>query len=440
MNHMSYIRNTICMQKAIISICIICTILLTDGYIYAADTDDPITIGLNYPQTGPYSAQGLDEMRAVKLAQEEINENGGILGKRVNVVYRDTQSDPVRASTNARELILNEKVVMILGGASSAVAVAVSEVCQELKTIFLATITASNETTVERAHRHTFRVCYNAWMGAKALGLYLQNQYAGKRFFYITADYTWGWSSEASLRKFTGTEDTTVHKGVRVPSPGATDADLQKVIALAKIVHPDVLVLVLFGKDMSSAIRLATMMGLKTDTQIVVPILELGFASEAGPRVMEGVIGTADWNWQVPYMYHYQKGIDFVERFTARYDRYPCWGAATAYTNMMAYKQAVERAGTFNSAAVIRALEGAAFTILKDQQEWREFDHQCVQSVYVVQCKKEAEVLKNPLGLDYFDVLMRYTGQQVVQTFDEWVASRTAAQQPSFLETLDSES
>ena len=394
-----------------------------------------INIGLNYPKTGPYSVQGRDQWRAAELAAQEINASGGVLGQSIQFVERDTGSDPDKAVKNAVELIEDHGVKMIFGGASSGVAVAVSGLCQEKKVIFMATLTASNAVTGEQAHRYTFRASYNAWMGAKAMSSFLKKRFAGKKYFYIVADYTWGWSCEASIRRFTGTEDTSVHTRVRTPL-GAQGKRFQRTVSLAKLAKPDVLVLVLFGKDMSTAIRLATLAGLKKRCQIVVPLLELGLAEEAGPKVMEGVIGASDWNWKVPYAYDYIRGKAFVEKFVQLYNRYPGWAASVAYTNLYEYKNAVERAGTTDAPAVIQALEAHRFILLKDEQYWRAFDHQAVQSVYMVRCNPWEVVMKDRFHLDYFEILEKFSGEEVVQTRKQWEARREAAGKPFYLEKL----
>ena len=191
--------------------------------------------------------------------------------------------------------------------------------------------------------------------------------------------------------------------------------------------------LVLFGNDMVSAIRLATTMGLKNDMQIVVPNLTLGMAEGGGPKVMEGVIGALPWTWQVPYKYDYAKGRAFVETFAQKYNRYPSTSGASAYTILYEYKSAVERAGSFNTDAVIKALEGHEYTWLKDTQYWRNFDHQSVQTVYLVKCKPEADVLKDKFHLDYFEVLGTLSGEQAVISKEEWFADRQLAGKPSEL-------
>jgi branched-chain amino acid transport system substrate-binding protein len=400
---------------------------------------DVVKIGLNYPKTGPYSVQGLDQWRATELAVAEINAAGGILGKTVEIAWRDSQSKADLSTANVTELIDNEGVKMVLGGSASSVAVAAGKVCQEKGVPFFGTLTYSTATTGKEGHRHTFRECYDAWMGAKAIAAYMKENFAGKKFFYITADYTWGWTTEASVRKFSDTEDKSKHKGMMTPFPGATEQDFKKALSFAKMMQPDVLVLVLFGKDMSTAVRLATAMGLKSKIQIIVPNITLGMAEGGGPKVMEGVIGALPWCWEVPYKYNYPRGKEFVENFAAKYGRYPSTSGASAYTILYEYKGAVERSGSFDSPGVIKALENHEYTLLKDKQVWRDFDHQSVQTVYAVKCNPQAVVLKDKYKLDYFEILSSIPGEDAVCTREEWNAERKAAGKPIHLEKLPGE-
>ncbi|MDY6987583.1 MAG: substrate-binding protein [Thermodesulfobacteriota bacterium] len=389
-----------------------------------------VKIGLNYPNTGPYSVQGRDQWRATELAVEEINAAGGILGNEIQIVWRDSMSKADVTTKNVTELIDKDGVKMVFGGSASSVAIAASKVCEDKGAIFFGTLTYSTATTGEQARQHTFRECYNSWMGAKAIASYLKQNFSGKKYFYITADYTWGVTTEAAVREFSNTKDNATHKGVRTPFPGATEKDFKKALSFAKMIKPDVLVLVLFGKDMSTAIRTATAMGLKKDMQIVVPNLTLGMAEGGGPKVMEGVIGALPWTWKVPYKYDYPRGKKFVEKFEAKYGRYPSTSGASAYTILHEYKSAVERAGTFDSASVIKALEGHEYTLLKDEQRWRDFDHQSVQTVYAVKCNPQAVVLTDKHKLDYFEILSSLPGEDAVRTHDEWKGVRKAAGKP----------
>jgi branched-chain amino acid transport system substrate-binding protein len=406
-------------------------LLLSASMVLASQ--DTIKIALNYPETGPYRKEGKDQWKAAFLAKHEINAAGGILGKQIELITYDTKSSPVIAAANATRAIDTDGVKMVFGGSSSAVAVAVSKVCQKKGVPFFGTLTYSTSVTGKEARRHTFRECSDSWMAAKAMSSYLNKNFKGKKYFYITADYTWGWTTESSLRKFSDTEDKSIHKGVLTPFP-STDftAALQK----ADQERPDVLVLVLFGQEMANAIRSAHKMGMKNRMQILVPNLTIGMAERGTPKAMEGVVGTLPWSWQVPYKYNYARGIQFVEDFQKAHQRYPSTSAASAYTIMYEYKAAAERAGTFDAPKVIKALEGHRYQLLKDQQVWRDFDHQSVQTVYVVRCKPRDEVVKNKYNLDYFEIIDSLSGDKAAITRNEWNAVRKAAGKPTRLEKL----
>jgi ABC-type branched-subunit amino acid transport system substrate-binding protein len=153
-------------------------------------------------------------------------------------------------------------------------------------------------------------------MSAKAISKYLNKHFNGKRYFYITADNTWGWSTESSLRKLTNTEDTKTHPGVLTPFPSK---DFRTALREAQAANPEVLVLVLFGDEMAKAVRTAAKMGMKDRMQIVVPNLTIGMAERGTPTDMEGVIGAVPWTWKVPYAYSYDRGKQFKDKYHLDY-------------------------------------------------------------------------------------------------------------------------
>jgi ABC-type branched-subunit amino acid transport system substrate-binding protein len=110
------------------------------GYLNAP-TGSTVTLGFNVPQSGPYADEGADELRAYMLAVEHLNGEGdggmmntfsskalqgnGILGKKVEYVTGDTQTNSDAARASARSMIEKDGAIMITGGSSSGVAVAV---------------------------------------------------------------------------------------------------------------------------------------------------------------------------------------------------------------------------------------------------------------------------------------------------------------------------
>lgn len=386
-------------------------VLLCGSLSYGA-TENEVIIGLNVPLTGPYVLQGKDQLNAYNLAKQEIEKQGGILGKKIKFLVADSQSNPKVAVENVKGFI-DQGADLITGGSSSAVAIAVSKLCQENKKLFLSTLTYANEVTGKEGHRYTFRETYNAWMAANALSRYLNKSFPDKKYFYVTSDYSWGWSTRDSMKKFTGTEsasDVLIPLGEPMGSPTYRNA-IQKAVES----DAEVLVLVLFGRDMMAALQQCTEMGVKQKMQIVVPNLEMHMVLGLQSNAAGGILGAVPWYWEVPYLYNFEKGKTFVETYKARFDKPPCSGAATAYTNLMLYKWAVERVKSFDPKKVIPQLEGHTFEGLKDQETIRAWDHQTVQSVYVVKGKGDQKK-----GLfDVFEVLESYQGEELAQSREE---------------------
>ncbi|KAF0808725.1 extracellular ligand-binding receptor [Alcanivorax sp. S71-1-4] len=393
----------------------------------------PIRIGLNYPSSGEYRQEGLMQRRGALMAIDEINAAGGVLGRPIEMLDADTASQPDRAVANVDQLA-DQGVRMLFGGSSSAVAIAAGRRARERGLLYFGTLTYSNDTTGKDGHRYLFRECYNGHMAARVLSNYLEQNFAGKKYFYVTADYTWGTTTEASMRQFTDTTDVTAHPQVMVPFPRFHYRELKEAMDAAAASDADVLVLVLFGDQMVKAMRLAYELGLTERMQITVPNLTLSMVDQVGPAIMEGVVGASPWTWNVPFHFGHTGGQQFVRQFVEHYNTYPSTSAASAYSIVHQWADAAERARSFDSEALIRALEGHRYTLLKDEQQWRTFDHQNVQSVYAVRIKPRGEVLNDPMKQDYFQILESMSGEDAAQSHAEWLAERRAQGKPETLQ------
>ncbi len=386
----------------------------------------PVKIGLLHPTTGRYTEQGYHQAQGAILAIDEINAAGGILGRPVELMTANSASDPVKAVKYVRTQA-KQGASMIMGGSTSSVAIAAGKEAAKHDVLFMGTLTYSNATTGKDAHRHMFRETYNGWMTAKALSKYLNKEFPDKKIFYVTADYYWGHSTEAGLRHLTETENTSVHQTAHVPFPKPKRSAMKTALIKAAASDAEVLVIIQFAQDMATALEIATQMGLKDRMQLVVTNLTQGMAKMAGAGTMEGVVGAVPWAWQVPYKYNFPRGQEFVESYLKRFDHYPTSPAASSYSAVYQFKSAAERSGSLNTDSLITALEGHSYTDLKDQQTWRKFDHQNIQSVYIVRGKKRHEVMSNKHRFDFFDIVLALPGHEAARTRQEWAAARSKA-------------
>lgn len=411
---------------------ILTALTLWVGMTVSALAADPILIGLNYPRTGHYKEEGLAQMRAALLAIDEINSQGGVLGRELSLISRDTASCPAKAERNVDKMI-EDGAVMLFGSVSSAVAITASARAKQLNTLYFATIGYSNDVTGKNGHRNVFRESSSATMTGRALGKYLSEKHPNKKYFYITADYTWGHSSEQALRENTGTNDTNAHKGVLLPFPTAKQSDYNAALEQAKASGADIVAFVLYGHDLVRAMRTADSMGMTKEVQIIAPNLTQSVIEQAGSAVMAGVIGTEHWLWRAPELEESKAGMAFVENFNKAYGLYPPSAAASAYTVVRQWAEAVNRSNSYETQAVIKSLEDFKYTLLKDAAQWRAFDHQNVQTVYVVQANERNTVIAHPSRQDYLKILERVEGSQTAITLEQWQADRAKAGQPNTL-------
>ena len=374
----------------------------------SAYTNEPtggtVTLGFNVPQTGPYAEEGLDELRAQQLAVEHLNGMGdggmlntftskalkgnGILGKKVQFVTGDTQTKSDAARASAKSMIEKDGAIMINGGSSSGVAVAVQGLCQEAGVIFMAGLTHSNDTTGKDKKANGFRHFFNAYMSGAALAPVLANAYGkDRRAYHLTADYTWGWTQQESIQA--ATEAMGWETVNNVLTPLAT-TDFSSYIAPVLNSGADVLILNHYGGNMVNSLTNAVQFGLRDKQvngkqfEIVVPLYSELMAAGAGENI-KGVLGSMNWNWQLQ-----DEGTKaFVKSFGEKYGRPPSNSAQTCYAQVLLYADACERAGTFNPCGVGAALEGFEFDGLGNGATlYRADDHQCFKDVLVMKGKE----------------------------------------------------
>ncbi len=366
-----------------------------------APTGRNVTLGFNVPQTGPYADEGADELLAQQLAVEHLNGEGdggclntfsskalrgnGILGKKVTFVTGDTQTKSDAARASAKSMIEKDGAIMINGGSSSGVAVAVQGLCQEAGVIFMAGLTHANDTTGKDRKANGFRHFFNAYMSGAALAPVLANEMGrDRRAYHLTADYNWGWTQEESIVASTEALGWETVETVKTP---LASTDFSSYITPVLNSGADVLVLNHYGGNMvnslTNAVQGFDLLSKQVngkDFKIVVPLYSELMATGAG-RNIKGVLGSMNYNWQLPN----NGSKAFVRSFGEKYGKPPSNSAQTCYAQVLLYADAVERAGSFNPCAVVEALEGFEFDGLGNGKTlYRAADHQCFKDVLVV--------------------------------------------------------
>jgi branched-chain amino acid transport system substrate-binding protein len=363
-------------------------------------TGSTVTFGFNVPQTGTYAEEGLDQLKGYQLAVKHLNGEGdggmlktlkptvlkgnGVLGKKVAFVSGDTQTKTDAARDSARRMIERDKVIMVTGSVTSGEAIAMQSLCQEKGIIYLSGLTNYNDTTGKDKRRYGFRHFFNAYQSGVAIAPFLAKEYGKeRRAYHITADYTWGWTQEESIKAATEALGWKTVATVRSP---LGLGDYSQYLTPVANSGADVLILNHYGHDMVNSLPQAVQFGLRDrqangkNFEIIVPMFSELMAQGAGDAV-KGIIGTSNWHWNLP-----DAGSKaFTKSYGEAYGAPPSQSSHTGYVQALLYADACQRAGTFYPPEVIKALEGFEFDGMGNgPTTYRDSDHQCFKEVLVV--------------------------------------------------------
>src|SRR5665213_1719858 len=150
-----------------------------------------IKIGMHDPITGTYAAEGDSEIKGAKLALQEVNAKGGILGRKVELLIEDDNGNAGLAAQKAHKLLEKDGCSMIMGAVSSATALSVNQVAHEKGVVYMVTGGHTDPVTGSECHWTTFRICTTTYMLANGLAATLYKKFGGN-WYFITPDYAYG--------------------------------------------------------------------------------------------------------------------------------------------------------------------------------------------------------------------------------------------------------
>jgi len=390
------------------------------GTYPAGSSGNSVFVGASVPRTGTYAVQGEDELKGYQLAVEHINEGNellrkispkttkGVLGKEVKLGVADSAAKPNEAVQAQQRFITENKAVMITGGTSSAVAVALNKLAQREKVLFVCGISGSNDTTGKDCVRYGFRQNFYGQTAAAAIAPVLVKEFGkNKKVAYMTPDYTYGHTVTKSMQDMTaGAGWTTVTNQV---SPlGAPD--FSSYLLNVANSGADVLINVNWGHDAVLSIQQAKQFGVLDKMKLVVPYQVPFLARETG-GLMQGVYAATDYWWTIEDKYPLAKM--FNAAFEKKFGYKPEWGANNAYNSFAQWARMVEEAGSFYPPDIIKAYEkGETLPSTVGDVHYRTEDHQCVRPVIIVKGKMQKDMKGKE---DYYDVVEIVPGESLMQ-------------------------
>ena len=370
------------------------------GKSRTAVAGEPIKIGILDPLSSPYNTSSIHDIHGANVAVDLFNKKGGVLGRPVMILEADDASNPDTAVKVATKFIKEDRVDVLMGTFNGDCALAVSALAQMENTLFMVTGAYIPELTGVACNVHTFVFMPSARMMAQAVAPHIAKAY-GTRWYMITAATVDG-KAAAQAMLDAGKPQGVDFVGETVAPFGATD--FAPAFTEAKAKNPTAIILNLYGWDLVHALRAYAKLELAKDKIGVGGMISgeqigrpLGYANNAG---IWGLI----WNPKI----NTDGSRRFIQGVIDKYNHTPTSRCYLGYAAMTQILEAIQRAGTTDSAALIKALEGYEFDGLKEgKSTFRASDHQHVQDVLV------GEAFGKELGLGHYKILATVTGDAV---------------------------
>jgi branched-chain amino acid transport system substrate-binding protein len=344
-----------------------------------AQAGGPIRIGVPTAVTGTWAALGAQVIRTCKLVAKEVDERGGILGRKVEFIFEDTQGNPANCVRKAQEMVERHKVSLFTGIMASSEALAVTAKLAEWNAFFVSSINGAGELTAEKYVPNFFRANTSGPMGARTIALYLKDA-PQKTFYAIGLDYAWGHSSVAVFEK----EIQRAGKEFvgKVFAPTGTK-DYSTYITKIRQANPEALYVAITGDDGTAFYQQAAQFKLGEKMQMVTELVDMLNLKPAGEATL-GLIGSTRYT----FTYESPENQAFVRRFQAEHKEPPDTFDGEQYQALQVLFRAIEKAKTTDTAPLIKATEGLEVTSVKGKLVMRECDHQASQQGFVVKAAK----------------------------------------------------
>lgn len=363
-----------------------------------------IRLGAAFGFTGPYSRAAETQRQGVRLAVDEINADGGILGEEVKIVERDTELAMGPCLRATRELLDDEDVDLLVANLSAENAVVTSRMAASHGVAYMAGCQTTRKFHREGFMRDTSFTPYTLNVQSMRAAARFAYDQLGDTFHALVPNYEWG---KDGWRVFRDEIERIGGEAHRTMVPLGVE-DITPHVDAVQEHDPAVIVPMGFGDDQKKTLRELRSRGMHEQQEIIVPVTAHVLAQEIGTAIWDGVYAGVQ--------YHPDADADATRDFAAQMrDRFDTGGdayAAATYTGAMELARGADLAGSLDAGDIAAALtEHPRFAHTKTEERWRACDNQSVQDWFIVQGNPED--VQASAG-DLFDIIDTYGGEDLL--------------------------
>ncbi len=339
--------------------------------------DDTITIG----EINTYSkltSFTIPYRNGWQLALEEINNSGGVMGRKLKVISRDDAGKPGNAVTIAEELIRKNKVVLIMGSFYSHVGLALTDFAKHNQVLYVAAEPLSDALVWSKGNRYTFRLRPSTYMQAAMLAEEAA-KHPAKRWATIAPNYAYGKDAVKAFKKVLLSKRPDI-QFVAEQWPALSQINAGAEIQALSEAKPEAVYNVTFAGDLAKFVREGKLRGFFKN--IYVASLLTG-----EPEYLDPLKNEAPEGWLVTgypwYDIERPQHLRFVKNYKEKFNDYPRMGSLVGYNVMMAVAKMLQKANSTQTEEMVNAMEGLEFDSPIGPITFRKIDHQSTMGAYV---------------------------------------------------------
>ncbi|MCE7026574.1 ABC transporter substrate-binding protein [Jiella avicenniae] len=370
-------------DKSLLAATVVAGLAMPAGAFAQEVSDDVVKIGILNDQSGVYADFGGKwSVAAAEMAAADFG--GTVLDKPIEIINADHQNKPDIASNIAREWYDTQQVDAIMELTTSSVALAVQGLSKEKGKIDIVTGAATTELTGKQCSPYGFHWAYDTHALAVGTGGALVKA-GGDTWFFLTADYAFGYSLEEQTGNFVKESGGEVLGSVRHP---LASNDFSSFLLQAQASGAKVIGLANAGLDTANAIKQASEFGIVQGGQKLAALLfTLAEVNGLGAEAAQGLNLTEGWYWD-----QNDENREFAERFMEKTGRMPNMIQAGTYSAVLSYLKAVKAAGTDETKAVAAKLHELPVEDLFAKSGKVQENGRMVYDMYLFQVKKPDEM------------------------------------------------
>ncbi|WP_273500316.1 ABC transporter substrate-binding protein [Paracoccus sphaerophysae] len=370
-------------------------------------SDGKVKIGILNDQSGVYADfGGLGSVEAAKMAVEDFG--GKVLDASIEVVSADHQNKADIASNIARQWYDTEQVDSIMELTTSSVALAVQALSQEKKKIDLVTGAATTDLTGKACSPYGFHWAYDTHALAVGTGGALVEA-GGDSWFFLTADYAFGYSLEDNTAGIVKEKGGTVVGAVKHP---LATTDFSSFLLQAQSSGAKVVGLANAGLDTQNAIKQAAEFGITAGGQKLAALLfTLAEVHGLGLETAQGLTLTESFYWD-----RNDASREWSNRYKERTGKMPNMIQAATYSGVLHYLNAIKTAGTDETEAVAAKMKETPVKDMFAENGKVLANGRMVSDVYLMEVKAPAD---SKGEWDYYTVKATIPGDQAYLAADK---------------------